>query len=48
MGRVGEQAARALLPAHNGRETQLQSESKRWNQMTAVIAGILQATPEEL
>jgi len=26
----------------------LQSESKRWNQMTAVIAGILQATPEEL
>ena len=26
----------------------LQSECKRWNQMTAVIAGILQATPEEL
>jgi DNA-binding PadR family transcriptional regulator len=26
----------------------LQSESERWNQMTAVIAGILQATPEEL
>jgi transcriptional regulator len=26
----------------------LQSETKRWNEMTAVIAGILQATPEEL
>jgi PadR family transcriptional regulator, regulatory protein PadR len=26
----------------------LLSEAKRWNQMTAVIAGILQATPEEL
>jgi len=26
----------------------LQSETKRWNEMTAVIAGILDATPEEL
>jgi PadR family transcriptional regulator, regulatory protein PadR len=26
----------------------LQSEAERWNQMTAVIAGILQTTPEEL
>lgn len=26
----------------------LQSEAERWNQMTAVIAGILRATPEEL
>src|ERR1700757_3454058 len=25
----------------------LQAESERWNQTTAVIAGILQATPEE-
>jgi len=27
---------------------QLLFETERWNQMTAVIAGILQATPEEL
>jgi PadR family transcriptional regulator, regulatory protein PadR len=26
----------------------LQSESKRWNEMAEVIAGILDATPEEL
>ena len=26
----------------------LQAETKRWNQMTAVMAGILEATPEEL
>src|SRR3954463_4225549 len=26
----------------------LESETKRWNQMTAVIAGILRTTPEEL
>ena len=26
----------------------LQSEAERWNQMTAVIAGILRATPEEI
>src|ERR1700734_385062 len=26
----------------------LQSETDRWNEMTAVIAGILQTTPEEL
>ena len=26
----------------------LHSEAERWNQMTAVIAGILQTTPEEL
>jgi PadR family transcriptional regulator PadR len=26
----------------------LQSEAERWNQMTVVIAGILQATPEGL
>lgn len=26
----------------------LQVETERWNEMTAVIAGILQATPEEL
>ena len=26
----------------------LQSEAERWNQMTAVIAGILSATPEEI
>src|SRR5215472_19100403 len=27
---------------------QLQSETERWNQMSAVISGILRATPEEL
>ena len=27
---------------------QLQSEADRWNQMSAVMAGILQTTPEEL
>ena len=26
----------------------LRSEAERWNQMTAVIAGILRATPEEV
>jgi PadR family transcriptional regulator PadR len=26
----------------------LQLEAERWNQMTAVIAGILQTTPEEV
>ena len=26
----------------------LQSETKRWNEMTEVMAGILEATPEEL
>ena len=26
----------------------LQSEAERWNQMTAVIAGILRTTPEEV
>lgn len=27
---------------------QLRSETDRWNQMSAVVAGILQTTPEEL
>src|SRR5215475_5091717 len=27
---------------------QLQSETERWNQMSAVISGILRTTPEEL
>ena len=29
-------------------QRRLQMETKRWNEMAAVIAGILQATPEEL
>ena len=41
MGRVGEQPARSLLPPTAAGKRQLQSETERWNEMTAVIAGIL-------
>jgi PadR family transcriptional regulator PadR len=31
-----------------GGKRRLRSEAERWNQMSAVIAGILQTTPEEV
>src|ERR1700747_625658 len=45
----GKQVASALLPAHYSRQSPAAIRSgARWNQMTAVIAGILLTTPEEV